>query len=227
VKAPARKKFHRARSDEAKKLRRDAILAAAHDLFQRRSYTAITVEAVARACHLTKGTVYLYFPTKEAIFLELLLDELERWFAALAPALDGLAPGAEAAVTNLLAVSVSKRPTLKRLLAMLHATLEQNIEPAAARSFKLRAAAAMAPTAARLERCLQQLVPGDGLRLLMHVHALLVGVGQVSDVSRVVEEVLAEPALAPFRVDFVSEMRELLVCLLAGWHAGASARKSR
>jgi AcrR family transcriptional regulator len=226
VKAPARNKFQRARSDEAKQQRRDAILAAARDLFPKRSYAAITVEAIARACRLTKGTVYLYFPTKEAIFLELLLDELERWFAALAPALDRIAPGDSTAVAALLAGSVSKRPTLKRLLAMLHATLEQNIERSAARAFKLRAAAAMAPTAARLERCLPRLAPGDGVRFLMHLHALVVGVGQVSDVSDVVREVLAEPEMAPFRVEFVSDLKELLVCVLAGWEAGAGGRKA-
>jgi AcrR family transcriptional regulator len=226
VKAPARKQFQRARSDEAKQQRRDAILAAARDLFPKRSYAAITVESVARACRLTKGTVYLYFPSKEAIFLELLLDELERWFAALTPALDRIAAGDAPAVANLLAVGLSKRPTLRRLLAMLHATLEQNIGHAAVRAYKLRVAAAMAPTAVHLERRLPRLAPGDGARLLVHLHALVVGVGQVSDNSEVVREVLAEPALAALRVDFVSELRELLVCLLAGWEAGAAARKT-
>ena len=53
----------------------------------------------------------------------------------------------------------------------------------------------------------------------MHLHAIVVGVGQVSEISSVVAKILEEPALAPFRVDFAGELEELLVLLLEGWRA--------
>lgn len=213
----SKRKVQRARSDEAKTARRDAILKAAERLFRRQRYEAITVDAIAQASHLAKGTVYLYFPTKEAIFLEVLLNELEGWFGDLLAALERTRRDDLRALAALVATKMAERPTVRRLLALLHPTLEQNVDHDAVRSFKLRGAAAMAPTAERLERLVTAFVPGDGFRFLVHVHALVVGVGQVSEVSRVVAEVLEDPDLAPFRVDFTENLTELLELVLRGW----------
>jgi hypothetical protein len=84
------------------------------------------------------------------------------------------------------------------------------------RSFKLRGAAAMTPTAEQLERLVTEFVPGDGFRFLVYVHALIVGVGQVAEVSAVAE-VLEHPAFAPFRVDFTEQLTALLELVLRGW----------
>jgi AcrR family transcriptional regulator len=217
VNAPAIKKARRARSDEAKQIRRAVILKAARRLFQSQDYDALTVESVARASRLAKGTVYLYFRSKEAIFLELLLDEVEAWFAALAEPLAGLSRDDDQAAATLLAASIAGRPTLRRLLALLHQTLERNVDDAIVRSFKLRGARAMADTAIRLERLLPRLGTGGGTRLLQYVHALVVGVGQMSEESEVVERVLSHPELQVFRVDFETTLRDLLLLVLRGW----------
>jgi AcrR family transcriptional regulator len=218
VSPPKKKKQKRARSDEAKELRRHAILEAARRLFEGQSYEALTVELVARQSKLAKGTVYLYFQSKEAIFLELLLSELQAWLASLAAPLERLEKGKVNDVAELLSTSVGERPSLRRLLSLLHSTLERNVDLDSVRSFKLRGAEAMRPTATQLEGCLPQLGVGDGMRLLRHLHALVVGVGQVSDESAVVREVLADPELAVFRVDFTSELRDLLRLILLGWN---------
>lgn len=215
--AVRKKKPRRARSDEAKQLRRADILKAAQRLLDRHGYDEITVDAIARSTRLAKGTVYLYFPTKETIFLEVLLDELERWFAELGAPLERIEAGDERAVATLLATSMAEHLTLRSLLSLLHSTLEQNVDRDSVRSFKVRGAAAMAPMGTALERRLPRLRVGDGMRLLKHVHALVVGVGHVSTVSEVVADVLSEPALAPFRVDFVTDLRELIELMLAGW----------
>jgi AcrR family transcriptional regulator len=209
----------RARSDEAKLVRRSALLKAAARLFEEQSYEALTVDALAKASHLAKGTVYLYFASKEAIFLELLLGELVAWFDTLKEPLAALRLGDARGVSELLACTLGERRTLRRLLGLLHQTLERNIDPERARSFKYGLLAAMGPTAARLEERLPELRPGDGFRLLLHLHALVVGVGQMSDTSAVVKEVLEDPALAGFRIDFVVELRELLELVLRGWTA--------
>jgi AcrR family transcriptional regulator len=214
------KYFQRARSDRAKQVRRVAILNAALRSFHKRDFEDLTVEEVARASGLAKGTVYLYFPTKESIFLELLLQELEEWLETLAPPLEKLAtePGPrERRLAALLATSAGERPTLRRLLSLLHQTLERNVDVETVRSFKLRVAALMGPTAERLEACLPRLQPGDGFRLMIHFHGLLIGVGQMADVSDVAEEALRAPELAGFRIDFASELTELLELILRGW----------
>jgi AcrR family transcriptional regulator len=64
--------------------RRGQIVEAAARLWLREGFDATSVEAIARAAGLAKGTVYLYFPSKEA-----LLEEAVRRYT-LAPAMDEL-----------------------------------------------------------------------------------------------------------------------------------------
>jgi DNA-binding transcriptional regulator YbjK len=58
----------RARATEDKAIRREQLLAAAALLFDARGPREITIAEVARSAGLAKGTVYLYFATKEELF---------------------------------------------------------------------------------------------------------------------------------------------------------------
>jgi AcrR family transcriptional regulator len=63
--------------------RRDAILAAALDEFADRGFAATRLEDVARRADVAKGTIYLHFADKEALFEELIRLELSPVVAAL------------------------------------------------------------------------------------------------------------------------------------------------
>lgn len=71
--------LQRARNDHAKLGRRRQLLDAAAARFDAAGYAATTMAEVATAAGLAKGTTYLYFRSKEALFLELLLEELGAW----------------------------------------------------------------------------------------------------------------------------------------------------
>src|SRR5215831_5261728 len=70
----------RARSDGDKLTRRRVILDTAWRLFQELPYQAIAMSAIAQRTGLAKGTIYLYFKTKEALFLALQEQQLLAWF---------------------------------------------------------------------------------------------------------------------------------------------------
>ena len=57
--------------------RRQAILQAARQVFARKGFEPATLEAVAREAGLAKGTLYLYFKDKEALYLQTVLYVLE------------------------------------------------------------------------------------------------------------------------------------------------------
>ena len=57
-----------ARKEKEKEQRRNAIIDAAQVLFFAKSYDEITIEAVAEKAQLAKGTVYLYFKSKEEVY---------------------------------------------------------------------------------------------------------------------------------------------------------------
>jgi AcrR family transcriptional regulator len=63
--------------------RRDAILAAALDEFADRGFAATRLDDVARRADVAKGTIYLHFADKEALFEELIRIELSPVVAAL------------------------------------------------------------------------------------------------------------------------------------------------
>src|SRR5262245_3411955 len=72
-----------ARREEHEEQRRAQILEAALRVFSREGFET-KVDAIAREAGVAKGTIYLYFPTKEAILAAL----VERY--TLLPAIEGL-----------------------------------------------------------------------------------------------------------------------------------------
>ena len=57
--------------------KRDRILDAGLKLFANESYQAVTMDRVAEAARVAKGTLYLYFQSKEDLYLGILTDGLE------------------------------------------------------------------------------------------------------------------------------------------------------
>ena len=78
----------RARREREKEERRQSILRAAREVFFEHGFHGATVDDVAEQAEVSKGTVYLYFESKETILAHLLLgglgeliQELERAYA--------------------------------------------------------------------------------------------------------------------------------------------------
>ncbi|MGQ9467811.1 MAG: TetR/AcrR family transcriptional regulator [Anaerolineae bacterium] len=69
---------------------RERILAAAEECFARQGYDATGVAEICEQAGVSKGAFFHHFPTKQAVFLEL----LERWLARLGEQLAALRFGA-------------------------------------------------------------------------------------------------------------------------------------
>ncbi|HEY4046148.1 MAG TPA: TetR family transcriptional regulator [Acidobacteriaceae bacterium] len=216
----------RAVTEEAKSVRRASLLSAAGRLFVSRDFDGISVGEIARKAGLAKGTVYLYFGTKEALFLELVAEQLEAWVHEAGPALVQLKSG-PVAVAAAVASTLSQRPILVRLLALLHSVLERNTEVAPLRDFKKRLLQVTTKSGALFEQALA-LAPGTGVRLTLWMHATIVGLAQMTAISPTLAEVLAQDnSLAILRLDFRTELEVALATLFAGATGGASKRRSR
>lgn len=210
----------RARREEDKQARQDAILAAAERLFDRQDYASLRMDDIAREAGLAKGTLYLYFATKEEVFLALESRAIGAWLDRLAAQLPGLpaslSPDAFAALFSEL---LAAEPRLLALLALLHSVLERNVSAAAALRFKLALAERFErlgpPLATRLG-----LPASEGRALLLRLYAVLIGIWQVAMPAPVVRAVLAaDPRLAGFQLDFRSELTATVAALLRGWQA--------
>ncbi len=169
----------RARNDEDKQARAEAILCEAGGLLADHPYAKITMAQVAASCGLAKGTLYLYFRSKEELFLALLERELVAWFDGLDTLLSEGPGGSPEGFGARLAESLAERRTLGQLLVILHSVLEHNVDPARALAFKRVVRARLARGGAALEAHVPSIPTGTGARLLRRIHALAIGLLQM------------------------------------------------
>ncbi len=198
----------RAYGKEDKQVRREVLLAAARRLFASGSGDLPAVAEIAVAAGLAKGTVYLYFATKEAIFAALLLEgwsavlrEVDAVFTANSPRPDKIAEFLNRSVASLVA-----NRDLLRLDALGHGVVERNLEPETLHIFKSASAERLLESAAIMETALH-LPPGRGVQLLMRTYALTRGLWQALESDA--DKPNATRTLLP-QTDFKQELREAL-----------------
>jgi AcrR family transcriptional regulator len=63
------------RREKERENRRSAILKAARKLFFDRGFKAVTVDNIAAKAEVSKGSVYLYFKSKEEIYTQILIND--------------------------------------------------------------------------------------------------------------------------------------------------------
>jgi AcrR family transcriptional regulator len=207
----------RARSAEAKSARRAQILDGATGLLETQELETVVMDEVARKAGVAKGTLYLYFRTKEELFLGLVERAFEAWFDELDAKLgtgQGWIPAS--ALADLVTETLTPRLLFRRLLARLGPVLEHNLADDRALRFKWRIAGRLAMTGALLERRTVYLRQGDGPRVLLHLQALAAGIQALSDPAPPVRRILQAPGLDAMRMDFEREFRAAAGRMLTG-----------
>lgn len=100
----------------------EAILEAAAQVFERHGYAAGTTNRIAARAGVSIGSLYQYFPNKDAVLVALVERHLEEGVAAVAPLLTELVeqpPPLRAALTGLVTAMAElhrHRPALHRVL---------------------------------------------------------------------------------------------------------------
>lgn len=169
--------------------RPDEILDAALDLFLKKGFAQTTVEEIAAAASLSKGTVYLYFASKEA-----LLEGLVR---------RAVSPVAKRAVSELETGQDHPRETLARVLASIATAM--NDERTAAVPMLVMREATNVPSIAGIYRdeVLAHVVPALA-RLLSHAKAR----GLIRDIDPdLTVRTIVGPILAHLLLSRVFDMR--------------------
>ena len=67
------------RRKREKENRKNTILKAARKLFFDKGFKQVTVESIAKKAELSKGSVYLYFKSKEEIYTHILLNDIDKF----------------------------------------------------------------------------------------------------------------------------------------------------
>ena len=211
-----------ARTVEQKTAKADAIAAAALSLQREVRFEDWTVSQVARRAGVAKGTVFLYYETKEALGLAVVQQLLGDWLDELDRRLADGTSGTPAAVAQTIARSFESRGPLRRTVALI-GRMEHGAGRVAVERYRRWLLERFAQTGGAIERSLPFLNEGEGVRLLLLVQALTVGYQSLAEPTPVVQSVLGQPQLAPLRVDFRRAVAESIWMQLEGLRAARAA----
>lgn len=200
----------RARNIEEKLRRRDEILKSAESLWNTTSYAELSMNQVAREAKLAKGTLYLYFDTKEELFLALLGEHLRDWFKVFLQQLQEFSPQTPEQVADIVVETTRDRVALRRLLVLLGTVLERNIQPESAHNFRNQLRQDVTSVVSLLP-----FAPTTTVRMLMHVYALSVGWHQATEARAATDISLPNEFQRPsFETEFAVSLRASLVAVI-------------
>ena len=221
--------FQRARSEEQREARRQAILGAAAAMLAEMPVADVTLNELSRRAGLAKSNVLRYFESREAVLLELLDSAWQDWLAQLdAELADAVVPGDPVAsradqLAAAVAASLTARPMLCDLISAQAAVLERNVSPQVAAQYKRASIAGISALGALLLRSVPELGEPDAFRLagaaVMTTAALW---PHTQPSAAMLAAYAADPALAAMRLDFTATLREVLEVLTAGLLARSS-----
>lgn len=212
--------FQRARRPEQRLARREAILDAAEGLLAEAPVEQVSLRELSRRVGLGTSNVARYFPTREAVFLEVLdrargqwLDDLEQRLAKVT--------GDVQRVADTIAASVAERPLLGELLSVLARILERNVDAGTVRDYKLRSRAHNERTASLLAGAFPGIDERQALELSAFAHELIMALWPLANPNDAVREALEDPRLAASRIDLADRLSRALVVLVTGYQHGA------
>ncbi|MET9223762.1 TetR family transcriptional regulator [Streptomyces sp. NPDC003300] len=215
--------FQRARSEEQRAQRRQAILDTASAMLAEMPVAEVSLNELSRRVGLAKSNVLRYFESREAVLLELLDVAFREWLAHLGPELDDeVDPGAPPRhrgdqVAAVLAGSLAVRPVFCDLTGAQAAVLERNVSPEVAADYKRTAVRNVYALAELVRRHVPELGEGDALR---YAGAAVMVTGAVWTHAHPSAAMLAaydaDPALEALRLDFAATVRETLEVLASG-----------
>ena len=214
-----------ARTRAQKTAKADAIAAAALSLQREVRFEDWTVAQVARRAGVAKGTVFLYFETKESLGLAVAQRLLGDWLDDVDRRLADPAATTTAVVAQAIARSLDSRGPLRRTVSLI-GQMEHAAGRAAVERYRSWLLERLTRTGSLVEERLPFLASGEGLRLLVLIQALMIGYHALAEPTPVVQSVLGRAELAPLRVDFRRAVAESVWMQLEGLRAarGASRR---
>lgn len=211
--------LRRATHPEAKSERRAAILHAAEALLHRTPLGSFSVAELARRAGLAKGTLYLYFRTREEVLLAVHAERQQRMFDALEAALAAKRVGVRQ-LTRATMRYLREHPEFLPLAASCRGMLETNIGSEAALAFKLAIGARLAQLGPRIETLFPALGRGQGVTLLMASYALMIGLWQLAEPPECLRVAMRRPEMRVHRIDFEKVLTAALTDLWQGATAG-------
>ncbi|MDV6235811.1 TetR family transcriptional regulator [Leptospira ellisii] len=208
----------RAVKEDDKKVKREQLIRAAIALFNKSPFEKISMDQIAKKAGVAKGTLYLYFKTKEELFLEIHRMDYEFWFESFQTYLKSKSPGlAPAELASWITESLRENQRMVRLMAIGSALLEKNVVYESAFRLKDAVRRHVLESSSDLSRVLKLKKPEIAIEFLTYLHALIVGLWHHAEPSPIVSKVLSSSDdFEIFRIDFFRILETAILTLLNG-----------
>jgi AcrR family transcriptional regulator len=212
----AQAEFQRARSEETKRLREQAIIDAAVCLGAVQGIRRVTLTSIAEAVGMHKSALLRYFETREQIFLIITAQNWREWSAALRAGLSPMDASTPAAtIASLLARSLVERPMFCDLLAQAPLNLERNVSIESVRSFKLATLEEVERIAGELLRLRPGMTELEAIDIIATATSVAGALWQMATPSKEVAQLYREdPRLGHAIVDVEPRLTRILTPLL-------------
>lgn len=212
----------RAIAVEDKEERRQVILDAVEALYVKHPNRMPSVSEVAEEAELGKGTVYLYFATKEEMLLALHERHVTLFFEALMKKLAEAGPLDFDDIFPVTRDHMIRVPGYLPLTSRCFAMMDREVAIEPALAFKVRVGAILTRGGTALERHFPALGPGGGLAMLLHSYGLIVGLWQLIHPNERFGKAMERPELRMLKRDYEREVESALRAL---WSATVKGRK--
>jgi len=197
--------FQRARTEEKKRQRAEALVEAARSLALEAGVASVTLTAVASRAGIHYSAVRRYFTSHKEVLLRLSAEGWVRW-------------------SNTVSDKLADDPLFCDLLANLHLHLEHEVDAERVIEVKRISTAATLSLADSIESALPELGRSGSLDILLAAYSLAATLWQVANPPADLTDVYAEePEVAPpeWNLDFATALTRLLTATCIGLISGS------
>ncbi len=202
----------RARDAEQKLQRKQTLLDAGWELFQASEGQLPSVAQIVTRAGLAKGTFYIYFKTKEELFLELVAVAMEELFGKLNEYLDQEAITFSGCLDTFIN-AVHKEAPIIQLGPMVTGVLEKNTAPEILLEFKRKLLTNLHVCGAKLGRCFPGLTAQQAARTLLRSYAIVLGIAQIQAPVASALHLADAPELDDIRLTLLEDARPIIEML--------------
>ena len=157
----------------------------------------------------------MYFKSKEELFLRILREELDEWYAELEDTLDRSGPSIGGPkVIEILVTSIADRSDLARLLSLEMVVLEQNLDAMETFRFQRWRRDRMVAIGTTIESAVDGLDEGAGGRLLHRTQLLTATLSQAANPTAPATYHVGNPDFEFMSIDLSEDLRALLTAYL-------------
>jgi len=205
----------RARAKSQRIEKKARILSEARSTFSRLPFVEVTLDSIGQRADVDRGVASMFFRSKEELFLRVLREELDDWYSVLETELDCAENGlSRSELSDLLARSLLERPDLRRFLTFEAVVLEQNVEAMEAFRFQRWRRDRMVAVGEGIDRRVDELEEGGGIRLLHRVQLLTSALQPAADPKGAATYEVGDPDFEVFAIDFETELKRFVVAML-------------